>query len=131
VTSPRWSASDPGLASVLAELQAREPVFHRRELGTSEADLEAQLAPDFWEVGASGQPYGRDTVKAVVLRRYADGEADPWETSDLRCRRLGPDTYLLTYLLRQDDRVTRRATVWTRAPSGWQVVYHQGTLVTG
>ena len=47
---------------VLAELIAREPIFHRLELGTSRADFEAQTAPDFFEVGASGAIYDRETV---------------------------------------------------------------------
>ena len=43
---------------------------------------------------------------------------------------LGPQTYLLTYDLRQGDRLTRRATVWRRTADDWEVVYHQGTLVS-
>ena len=45
------------------------------------------------------------------------------------CRQLGPDTYLLTYVLREGARITRRATVWRRTETTWQVVYHQGTIV--
>ena len=123
--------TDPALLPVLAELRAREPVFHRPELGTSAEDLERQMAPDFWEVGATGRCYSRDFVQEALLRRYAEGGEDPWETFDFRCRGLGPDTYLLTYALRQDQRTSRRATVWRRAETGWQVLYHQGTLVTG
>ncbi|WP_425433555.1 DUF4440 domain-containing protein [Kineococcus xinjiangensis] len=122
--------TDPALLSVLAELRAREPLFHHPELGTSAEDLEQQMAPDFFEVGASGRRYSRDFVKDALLRRYAAGGEDPWETSDFHCRDLGRDTYLLTYALRQDQRLSRRVTVWRRAATGWQVLYHQGTLVT-
>lgn len=123
--------TDPSLAAVLAELVVREPIFHRPELGTSAADLERQAAPEFWEVGASGQRYSREFVLATVRARYESGEPDgSWEATDFSCQRLGPDTYLLTYDLRQDDRHTRRATIWRRADGGWQVVYHQGTVVT-
>jgi hypothetical protein len=45
-------------------------------------------------------------------------------------RRLGADTYLITYVLRQGDRITRRATVWQSDDSGWRVLYHQGTVVS-
>jgi hypothetical protein len=38
-------------------------------------------------------------------------------------------TYLLTYAVRQDRRVTRPARVWRRPAVGWQVLYHQGTAV--
>ena len=129
-TEPRVDrVADPQLARVLDELQAREPIFHRLELGTTRADFEAQTAPDFWEVGASGRRYSREDVWATLEPRYANASADPWETSQLHCRELGPDTCLLTYVLRQGDRLTRRATVWRRAGDGWQILYHQGTVI--
>ena len=117
------------LESVLAELKQREPIFHRPELGTSRADFEAQTAADFWEVGASGTRYSREFVWETLERRRANPTDDPWETSEFRCRELAANTYLLTYLLRQDVRFTRRATVWQRSTGGWQIVYHQGTVV--
>jgi hypothetical protein len=120
--------SEDALAAVLAELVAREPLFHRTELGTSRAHFEAMTAPDFWEVGASGSVYDREYVWATLERRYEAGEPDEWETSDFALRPLGAEVFLLTYVLRQGDRVTRRATVWERASSGWRIVYHQGTL---
>ncbi|NAZ87434.1 nuclear transport factor 2 family protein [Kineococcus indalonis] len=125
--------TEPDLLAVLRELQAREPLFHRPELGTGAEDLEAQMAPDFFEVGASGRCYDRQHVKDVLLRRWAEAGAegeDAWETSGFHCRALGAETYLLTYTLRQGERVTRRVTAWRRAARGWQVLYHQGTPVT-
>lgn len=120
-------AMDP--AAVLDELVAFEPLFHRTERGTARADFEAMTAPDFWEVGASGARYDREFVWSVLEQRYADARPDEWATSDFACRALGGDTYLLTYVLRQGARLTRRATVWERADAGWRVVYHQGTEV--
>ncbi|NEA33331.1 hypothetical protein [Streptomyces sp. SID13031] len=66
----------------------------------------------------------------VLERRYAEGVPDAWAADEFGCRELGPDTYLLTYRLRQGDRVTRRATVWRSSGGGWQALYHQGTVVT-
>jgi len=63
-------------------------------------------------------------------RRISKPHADVWETSDFECRRLGPETYLLTYTLLQDkERLTRRATIWQHTADGWKIVYHQGTIV--
>ena len=36
----------PELQEVLAELSAREPIFHRPELGTSRADFERMTVED-------------------------------------------------------------------------------------
>jgi hypothetical protein len=119
-----WENTD-----VLHELMAREPLFHRTELGTTRAAFEAMTAEDFWEVGASGACYDREFVWSVLEKRYAEDAPDEWETSDLTCRPLGGRTHLLTYQLRQGSRITRRATIWERTADGWRVVYHQGTEV--
>jgi hypothetical protein len=119
--------TDEDLAAVLDELVAREPLFHRAELGTTRADFDAMTSEDFWEVGASGKCYDREFVWSVLEERYAEGARDEWETSEFRCRPLAEDVFLLTYLLRQDERRTRRATIWQRDKLGWRIVYHQGT----
>ncbi len=123
-------STDPALDGVRAELAAREPVFHHPELGTSAEALDRQAAAGFEEVGASGRRYGRAFVLATVAERFARGvPEDDWALDDVQCRALGPETYLLTYDLRQGDRLTRRATIWRRTADDWEVVYHQGTLV--
>jgi hypothetical protein len=127
------SEADASLDAVLAELRDREPIFHRLELGTTRADFEAQTAPDFWEVGASGRVYTREVVWATLAERYADpayGVNDHWATSDFACREIAPETYLLTYVLRQEERVTRRLTLWQGATGRWRILYHQGTLIS-
>jgi hypothetical protein len=124
--------TDPRIAAVLEELAAREPIFHRPEQGTSRADFEALTAPDFWETGASGRRYGRAFVIETAVARHADpgyADRDAWQADDFQARQIAPDVYLLTYTLRQPDRVTRRLTVWRRVADGWQVLYHQGTVV--
>jgi hypothetical protein len=67
MTEPQSSA--PALTKVQAELLAREPIFHKPELGTTQEDYIAQTAEDFWEVGASGQVYGREPAS----RDWCDG----------------------------------------------------------
>lgn len=121
------------LERVLAELREREPIFHRLELGTTRADFEAQTTPDFWEVGASGRAYAREVVWATLAERHADpgyAAGDEWSAADFECREIAPETYLLTYVLRQGERVTRRLTVWQGATGRWRIAYHQGTPVS-
>jgi hypothetical protein len=123
-------ATDPELQSVLSELSGREPIFHRREIGTARADFERMKAEDFWETGASGRCYSRQFVQDELEKRLAAPHEDAWESSEFECRRLGEETYLLTYALLQDRvRLTRRATIWRRTSDGWKIVYHQGTVV--
>ncbi len=121
--------TDPALLDVLEELQRLEPIFHRPERGTRREDFERMTEPDFWEIGASGQRYSRSYVLGVLdARRGHIGEAF-WQTRDVRCQEIAPDTFLLTYTLVESNRTTRRATLWRRTPDGWKIVYHQGTVV--
>jgi hypothetical protein len=52
-----------------------------------------------------------------------------WQTSDFHCREIVSNVYLLTYTLLQPERRTRRSTLWKRTPTGWQILFHQGTVV--
>lgn len=121
--------TDPALLPVLEELRQREPIFHRPEFGNTRADHLAMTAEDFCEVGASGRRYSREYVLDVLDERQRHPQPDPWETGEFHCRQLADAVYLLTYTLRQGERVTRRATIWRRDPDGWKIVFHQGTVV--
>ena len=122
--------TDPKLADVLAELQKREPVFHRPEFGTGRRDFENIADANFWEVGASGRRYSRDYVIDTLVTRHSSPHRDEWRATDFHCVELGPRTYLVTYTLRHGAaRITRRASVWRQSHEGWKILYHQGTVV--
>jgi hypothetical protein len=83
-------------------------------------------------VGASGRRYSQKYVLGVLDQRLAAGHADIWETRDFYCRKLADSVYLLTFtLLQNNERLTRRATIWQNTADGWKIVYHQGTVVVG
>jgi hypothetical protein len=119
------------LADVARELASREPIFHRAEFGTSRADFEGQMDAAFREVGASGRRYGAEDVLHALEQRHRDGaEQETLVPVDLRCDHIAGDAYLVTYDLRQGERLTRRATIWRRDVNGaWRILYHQGTVV--
>ena len=111
----------------LAELSRREPLFHPPP-ATREA-FDALVVDDFWEVGATGNIYDKDTIWSVVARRRDRPEPAPLSTDDHAVRQLAPDTWLHTFRLWQGERQTRRATVWWHREGVWVAVYHQGTEV--
>lgn len=119
----------PALLTVLRELSAREPIFHRPEFGSARADFERMTAENFWEIGASGNRYSREHVLNVLEQRASDPAEHTWQTRDFHCREIGGDTYLLTCTLEQGERVSRRSTIWRRSGDAWVIVFHQGTLV--
>jgi len=123
--------TDPDLLPVLEELRRHEPIFHTLEFGRTRADFERATAPEYWEASASGRRYSRDFIlRTLDVHPPVNAASAGWQTYDHALRRLGPDTYLITYTLRQIERLTRRATIWQRTPGGWRILYHQGTIVS-
>jgi hypothetical protein len=120
----------PELKEILTELSRLEPIFHWPPAEMTRANLERMTVEDFWEVGASGRRYSRDFVFGVLEQRRSAPQSNQWEISELYCRKLAGEVYLLTYTLLQDNtRLTRRATIWERTQEGWKIIYHQGTVV--
>jgi hypothetical protein len=116
---------------MIRELAAFEPIFHAPEFGLIRADFEVHTAGDVWQVGASGSVCCREDVWTALEQRYANPTPDEWYASESCCRAVGGRTYLLTYLLRQGPRTTRRLTVWERAAGRWRIVSHQRTIPSG
>ena len=120
----------PELKEILAELSQLEPIFHWPPAQMSREALEKMTTEDFWEVGASGRRFAREFVLGVLEQRRSAPQSDIWKITDLHCRKLAGEVYLLTYTLLQDNvRLTCRSTIWQRTAEGWQIVYHQGTVV--
>jgi hypothetical protein len=137
IDCPPEFVTDAEHLEILNELIQREPIFHHPEFGTTRQDFENMTDVEFWEVGASGRRYSRECVLAEVVKRYEDSQyrgihslpENTWQTKDFYCREIARDSYLLTYTLVQEDRVTRRSTLWRRVRNGWKILYHQGTTV--
>jgi hypothetical protein len=84
-------------------------LFRHRELVNSRESFDRETADDFWEVGASGSVYDRDTVRREILARLEDQPEDEmvsedWCTEEHRVRELAADTYLFTYVLHGQGR---------------------------
>ena len=126
-----FTQTDPKLLPILDELRRREPIFHNPEFGSTTAEFERSTSPDYWEVGASGRRYSRDFILNELTKNdhFVDAAAAGWQTSEFGLRRLGPDTYLLTYTLDQAGRRTRRSTIWQNSDNAWRILYHQGTII--
>lgn len=124
---------DPKLTAILQALRERERILQKPAPDTSPADLEALFGPDFWETGASGRHYSRQDALRELARRQRPSRPAAiaaGEMSELRCQKLAENVYLLTYALRQAERITRRASIWRRTETDWQILYHQGTVVS-
>jgi hypothetical protein len=119
----------PQIDGITDELRAREPLFHRPELGTAREDFDRMMAEEFWEVGGSGRIYSRAFVLDTLEQRHSRPVAENLIVTNFKCQQLAADLFLASYTLDQSGRISRRASLWRQAPEGWQVVYHQGTTV--
>jgi hypothetical protein len=111
------------------ELRELEPIFHTAAYGPARQDAECFVDENFWEVGGSGTVYSRDVVLQVVQERLAKGAPENIPLEDFQCREVGAGVFLVTYVLHQPDRPTRRSTLWRSMPEGWKMLYHQGTPI--
>ena len=120
---------DLKLGGVLEELRTLEPIFHTPDFGATLSEFDRRMAPDYWEVGASGHRYSREFILQHLRQNPpVDAVSAGWKTSDHAVRPLAANTFLFTYTLFQGKRVTRRSTVWRREQTGWVILYHQGTV---
>jgi len=82
------------------------------------------LDPLFIEFGQSGRRWTRDEIVAA-LRDDPGSDTSP-RVEEKESHVLGADTVLLTYLLRFEDRVSRRSSLWRCDPAP-RCLFHQGT----
>lgn len=89
--------------------------------------LDALLADDFMEVGATGRSLG----KADVLSRLPHESGITFEATDMQALILAQGVVLLTYQARRthlgETAHSRRCSIWMKGTLGWQMQYHQGT----
>lgn len=117
---------------VARELREREPLFHREPRDSRREHFEAMTTDDLVHVGASGRRLGRTEVLDAVTARYESGEHGDdasWTVNEFEVSPLGGETWLVTYLLSQGRRLSRRSTVWVRDAGGWKARHHQGTVI--
>lgn len=126
-----FSAIDPGFEAEFEELCQLEPIFHTETFGASAEEFSRRMSSDYWEVGASGRRYSRAFILEQAAKiALANAATCGWKTSEFGLKQLGTQTFLLTYKLDQNGRLTRRATIWKKNEEGWQILYHQGTIIS-
>ncbi|MEN4904835.1 DUF4440 domain-containing protein [Luteimonas sp. TWI1416] len=94
--------------------------------------LDALIADDFTEIGASGAVFG----KAEVLAELPEQGGIAFETGPMRVHAVTDDVARVAYGITRragtDMRRSLRTSWWRRDPDGaWRMVFHQGTPDTG
>ena len=113
----------------VARIGGLEEGLWRAETRNSSAWMDAVLAADFHEIGASGSVHDRFEVLAPH-----DGPIRSNPLMDFHARLIGEGIVLARYrsATANDDgswRVSERASLWRKEGLDWRLVFHQGTLV--
>lgn len=113
---------------IAAELKRLEESLLSPEFRRSRARLDALLADDFLEYGASGRIYDKSALLAMTDKTY-DGQLSLHAFS---ATALAPSVALVRYrslLRRADGRESHalRCSIWSLTEEGWKLVFHQGT----
>lgn len=126
--------ADPVLVAHLLDLESD---LLRPEIRRSRDRLEALLAPDFLELGASGRTYDRASLVAALADEasaaHAGEEPASVRVEAFAVRLLARDVALATYRSVRTGTdgevatVSLRSSIWRRDAGAWRMVFHQGT----
>ncbi|HQT90569.1 MAG TPA: DUF4440 domain-containing protein [Candidatus Kryptobacter bacterium] len=111
------------------ELRKLEESLWRTVSRFDQSYMDRVLSPDYFEFGRSGRIYTREEV--INLPPQEIKARLPLR--DFRVHPLTDDVALVTYIsevVSGELLVGNRSSLWVRTPSGWQIVFHQGTPVT-
>ncbi len=110
-------------AIVDAERALLDPAIRRDRMA-----LERWLDPEFTEIGQSGTLWGREAIIEDLVSRDQVGFAVSTMT-EMRVTVLAEGCFLLTYVVRIEDRQSRRSSIWRFDGRQPRMVFHQGTLL--
>ena len=114
---------------VKAKLIQLEKHLFKAEVRTSAEQLQALIADEFTEIGASGVRFG----KAEVLERLPLERPPLIEAFDFEHRYLSETCVQLFYkakMIKNGDvkaKYSLRCSIWQLTGKHWQMIYHQGT----
>ncbi|MEO9340563.1 DUF4440 domain-containing protein [Mesorhizobium sp. SB112] len=114
----------------LSEIQSLEEALHRPEIRRCKEAVEALLAEEFVEFGASGRIYDRAEIIDLLTQ---DDESSDLKAANYAMVSISHDAVLLTYETERSyhdgtKRRVLRSSVWKHNGVKWQMLFHQGTI---
>ena len=107
-------------------IQTFEETLLSEAIRKSKSQLSTLLADDFLEHGASGNLYD----KKSVLKSLPETEHQEMTIENFQIITESDETVVCAYQLLIEDKLhSNRSSVWVKSGDGWQMRFHQGTLV--
>lgn len=111
----------------LEHLLELEQKLHGHEVRSSKELLSELIADEFVEFGASGNIYKK---KDILDRLPTESSSSFADFEVLKTQFLSSDVVLITYKINHAKQGTSlRSSIWKKSVHGWQMVFHQGTLI--
>jgi hypothetical protein len=119
---------------LLNEIRALEETLHRPEIRRSNTAVGGLLCDGFVEFGSSGKVYQRQEIIDLLAREDEAGDAGRLQAADYAIRAIAEGAVLLTYRTRRTtsagaERQVLRSSIWQKTEAGWQMLFHQGTVI--
>ena len=108
----------------MTEVVRLELLLLQPEVRNDPARVLGMLHGDFFEHGASGRLWDRESVSEAT-----GGTSEPIAATNVRTRRLGNDAALVTCTSNSAGRHALRSSTWVREQSSWLLLFHHGTTV--
>lgn len=92
----------------------------------STSEVKRLIAEEFYEFGSSGSAFA---FADLFPRLQEETATIPYEMTEEQVKFFGDKAVLLTYKLLRGERHTLRSSIWEEKAVGWQMTFHQGTIV--
>lgn len=118
---------------LISELYGLEQELASTAARSDHARMDALLADEFVEFGASGRRFNKQEIIDLLS---TEDDFTPYGLEDFSVAMLGTHHALVTYTIpprHGPDGMpkpgSRRSSVWREGESSWQLVFHQGTQI--
>ena len=114
-------------------IQKLEQELLNSDIRKSRSALENSLADSFMEIGSDGVAYNKKEIITDLLKETSETK---WLISDFQIRILSPRIIQAIYHAAKTEmpankpQISLRSSLWELIDSRWQMIFHQGTLVS-
>ena len=102
----------------------------KKETRASSLELNRLIADDFKEIAASGCCFGKEEA----IQRIPNEICPEFSSKDFNVKELSDSVIQITYkatIIKPNEDIVHyslRSSIWKLNDTGWQMVFHQGTL---
>ncbi len=110
-------------SALAATLKGLEDALLEPDMRASRERVSELLADDFLEIGASGRVFNKEQI--LLDLSVEDPSGAKMTIVDFQLRVLSESLAQVVYRIAENN--TLRSSIWRQGPTGWRILFHQGT----